>query len=79
MTDGIVSGGGKRISYGKLVEGQQLDLKIPVEGKQARPDPNGWVGMTSLDGFTVTGDPPMKPVSEFKVIGRSYPVSQHNR
>ena len=30
--------------------------------------------MTSLDGFTVTGDPPMKPVSEFKVIGKSYPV-----
>jgi nicotinate dehydrogenase subunit B len=74
VTDGIVSGGGKSISYGKLVEGQQLDLKIPVEGKQARPDPNGWVGMTSLDGFTVTGDPPMKPVSEFKVIGKSYPV-----
>jgi nicotinate dehydrogenase subunit B len=74
VTDGIVSGGGKSISYGKLVEGQQLDLKIPVEGKQAKPDPNGWVGMTSLDGFTVTGDPPMKPVSEFKVIGKSYPV-----
>ena len=41
VTDGIVSGGGKSISYGKLVEGQQLDLKIPVEGKQARPDPDG--------------------------------------
>ncbi len=74
VTDGIVSGGGKSISYGKLVEGQHLDLKIPVEGKQARPDPAGWVGMTSLDGFTVTGDPPMKPVNEFKVIGKSYPV-----
>jgi CO/xanthine dehydrogenase Mo-binding subunit len=74
VTDGIVSGGGKSISYGKLVEGQHLDLKIPVEGKQARPDPTGWVGMTSLDGFTVTGDPPMKPASEFKVIGTSYPV-----
>jgi hypothetical protein len=74
VTDGIVSGVGKSISYGKLVEGQHLDLKIPVEGKQAQPDPNGWVGMTSLDGFTVTGDPPIKPVSEFKVIGKSYPV-----
>jgi CO/xanthine dehydrogenase Mo-binding subunit len=74
VTDGVVSGGGKSVSYGKLVEGQHLDLKIPLEGKQAQPDPNGWVGMTSLDGFTVTGDPPMKPVSEFKVIGKSYPV-----
>lgn len=74
VTDGIVSGGGKNISYGKLVEGQHLDLKIPVEGTQATPDPSGWVGMTSLDGFTVTGDPPMKPVREFKVMGTSYPV-----
>jgi CO/xanthine dehydrogenase Mo-binding subunit len=74
VTDGIVSGGGKSISYGKLVEGQHLELKIPVQGKQAKPDPTGWVGMTSLDGFTVTGDPPVKPVSEFKVIGTSYPV-----
>ncbi|HEY1471373.1 MAG TPA: molybdopterin cofactor-binding domain-containing protein [Candidatus Acidoferrum sp.] len=74
VTDGIVSGGGKSISYGKLVEGQHLDLKIPVEGKQAKPDPTGWVGMTSLDGFTVTGDPPMKQLSEFKVIGTSHPV-----
>ena len=79
VTDGIVSGGGKSISYGKLVEGQHLDLKIPVEGKQARPDPAGWVGMTSLDGFTVTGDPPMKPVNEFKVIGNIVSGAEHSR
>jgi CO/xanthine dehydrogenase Mo-binding subunit len=74
VTDGIVSGGGKSISYGQLVQGQHLDLKIPVKGERAKADPAGWVGITSLDGFTVTGDPPMKPVSEFKVIGTSYPV-----
>src|SRR5271167_3029573 len=32
VTDGMVSGGGKSISYGKLIEGHQLDLKIPVTG-----------------------------------------------
>jgi nicotinate dehydrogenase subunit B len=74
VSDGVVSGGGTSISYGQLVQGQQLDLKIPVEGKQARADANGWVGMTSLDGFTVTGDPPMKPAKEFKVMGKSYAV-----
>ena len=74
VTEGVVSGGDKSISYGQLVEGQQLDLKIPIEGKQARADASGWVGMNALDGFTVTGDPPMKAAKQFKVMGRSYPV-----
>lgn len=74
VVDGIVSGGGKSISYGQLVQGQHLDLKIPVTGQPATADPSAWVGVTSLDGFTVTGDPPMKPVSQFRVIGTSYPV-----
>ena len=74
VVDGIVSDGGKSISYGQLVQGQHLDLKIPVTGQPAKADPSAWVGITSLDGFTVTGDPPMKPVSQFRVIGTSYPV-----
>jgi nicotinate dehydrogenase subunit B len=74
VSDGVVSGGGKKISYGELVQGQQLELKIPVKGSLAKPDPAGWVGMTSLDGITVEGEPPMKPVSEFKVVGTSFPA-----
>jgi nicotinate dehydrogenase subunit B len=74
VTDGIVSGGGKSVSYGELVQGQHLDLKISVTGKPAKADPAEWVGISSLDGVTVTGDPPMKPVSQFKVIGTSYPI-----
>jgi CO/xanthine dehydrogenase Mo-binding subunit len=74
VTDGVVSGGGKSISYWKLLEGQQLDLKIPVEGKSPAIDPSEWMGVAGLDGFTVTGDPPMKAASEFKVLGTSYPV-----
>jgi CO/xanthine dehydrogenase Mo-binding subunit len=74
VSDGIVSGGGNKISYGELVQGQHLELKIPVKGALAQPDPAGWVGMTSLDGLTVTGDPPMKAVSDFKVIGTSFPA-----
>jgi nicotinate dehydrogenase subunit B len=35
VKDGVVSGGGKSISYGDLVKGQQLKLTIPVE---RRPD-----------------------------------------
>ena len=74
VVDAVVSGGGKRITYGELVEGQHLDLTIPVIGRPARADPNGWVGMTSLDGFTVSGNPALKPASQFKVLGTSHPV-----
>lgn len=71
VTDGIASGGGKSISYGQLVEGQQLDLKIPVTGKPARMEQGEVEG---LEGLTVGGDPPMKPVSQYQVIGTSFPV-----
>lgn len=59
--DGVVSGGGKRISYGDLVKSQQLKLTIPVMGD-----------LTSPMGLTVTGNPPMKPVGEYTIIGKSY-------
>src|ERR1035438_7758490 len=65
VKDGIVSsgasGGGKSISYGDLVKGQQLKLTIPVSGD-----------LTSIMGLTVTGNPPLKPVSEYTVIGKSF-------
>ncbi len=74
VADGVVSGGGKSITYGQLVEGQHLDLKIPVEGILPRIDAAEWMGVKGLDGITVTGEPPMKAMNQFKVIGTSYPV-----
>ena len=50
VKDGVVSGGGKKISYGELVQGQQLKLTIPVTGD-----------LTNMFGLTVTGNPPLKP------------------
>jgi nicotinate dehydrogenase subunit B len=61
VKDGIVSGGGKNISYGDLVKNQQLKLTIPVKGD-----------LTSIMGLTIEGNPPMKPVSEYTVIGKSF-------
>jgi CO/xanthine dehydrogenase Mo-binding subunit len=61
VKDGIVSGAGKSISYGDLVKNQQLKLTIPVKGD-----------LTSIMGLTIEGNPPMKPVSQYTVIGRSF-------
>ena len=61
VKDGVVSGGGKSISYGDLVKNQQLKLTIPVKGD-----------LTSIFGLTVEGNPPMKPVSDYTVIGKSF-------
>src|SRR5579863_3012818 len=61
VKDGIVSGGGKSISYGDLVKNQQLQLTIPVKGV-----------LTSIFGLTIDGNPPMKPVSDYTVIGKSF-------
>ena len=61
VKDGVVSGGGKSISYGDLVKNQQLKLTIPVSGD-----------LTGIMGLTIEGNPPMKPVSQYTVIGKSF-------
>jgi nicotinate dehydrogenase subunit B len=64
VKDGIVSGGGKSVSYGDLVKNQKLNLTIPVKGD-----------VNSMFGLTVDGNPPLKPVSEYTVVGKSFPNS----
>ena len=64
VADGIVSGGGKSVSYGNLVKNQKLNLTIPVKGE-----------LTSMMGLRVEGDPPLKPVGQYTVIGKSFPNS----
>ncbi len=64
VKDGVVSGGGKHISYGELVKDQNLKLTIPVKGD-----------ITGFMGLAVGGNPPLKPVSAYTVIGKSFPNS----
>jgi len=61
VENGIVSGGGKSVSYGDLVKNQELKLTIPVSGS-----------LTGILGLKVEGNPPMKPVSQYTVIGKSF-------
>jgi CO/xanthine dehydrogenase Mo-binding subunit len=62
--DGVFWAGSLSIPYGDLVKDQQLKLTIPVSGD-----------LTSIFGLRVEGNPPMKPVSEYTVIGKSLPNS----
>jgi len=61
VKDGVVSGGGKTVSYGDLVKNQKLSLTIPVTGD-----------VHSMFGLKVDGNPPLKPVSEYTVVGKSF-------
>ena len=63
VKDGVVSGGGKSLTYGQLVANQALSLKIPTTG-----DFNG------LFGLTVSGNPPTKAIAEYKIVGQSIPM-----
>ncbi len=62
--NGFISGGRKKVSYGDLVKNQKLKLTIPVKGD-----------VNSMFGLTVDGDPPLKPVGEYTIVGKSFPNS----
>lgn len=75
VVDGVVSGGGKSIPYCELVRDQHFDLKIPVSGRQARIDAGEANGISGLDGLVVLGNPPMKPMSQYRIVGKtSFPM-----
>lgn len=64
VTNGVVSGGGNSISYGELVQDQQLNLTIPTSGP---------INLPTVSTVTVTATVPTKPVSDYSVVGQSYP------
>lgn len=59
VADGVISGGGKRASYGEIVAGQDLHLTIPVSGE-----------LTGFMGLMVTGEPPLKKPADYTVVGK---------
>ena len=61
VNNGVISGGGKSVSYGDIVRGQDLKLVIPTQGD-----------MMDFAGLVVSGTPPLKPASSYTVVGQSY-------
>jgi nicotinate dehydrogenase subunit B len=64
VNNGVVSGNGKSVSYGELVKNQKLNLTIPVKGD-----------IHSMFGLMIDGNPPLKPVEQYTIIGKSFPNS----
>lgn len=60
VRDGLISGENKKISYGDLLAGENLQLVIPVAGDLTMPI-----------GLRVDADPPLKPVKDYTIIGKS--------
>lgn len=56
--NGAFSAGGKTVTYGDLVRGRDLRLTIQVQERWPQ-------------GLRILGDPPTKPVSQYKIIGKS--------
>ena len=75
VVNGVVSAdtpsGRKSISYAELLKGQQFELTIPVAGGLAAMNDKG-TGINNIMGVTVTGNPPMKSVSKYTVVGTSF-------
>jgi nicotinate dehydrogenase subunit B len=59
MAHGVITGGGKSAKLGELVAGQDLRLTIPVEGT-----------LTDFRGLVVTGNPPLKAVADYTIVGQ---------
>jgi nicotinate dehydrogenase subunit B len=59
VSDGVISGAGKSTTYGALVAGKLFHLVIPVTGE-----------LTGFGGLRVTGDPPLKPPAQYKLVGQ---------
>jgi CO/xanthine dehydrogenase Mo-binding subunit len=57
--DGVVSAGSQSLTYGRLVQGQDLKLVIPVRGNP-----------TDFSGLVVDGNPPLKPASAYTIVGK---------
>ena len=73
VTDGVVSGGGGSVSYVQLVQRQRLDLTIPVTGGLAKVSADG-SGIDNAFGLVVSGDPALKSVRDYRVIGKDFPM-----
>jgi nicotinate dehydrogenase subunit B len=69
VSKGVVSGGGKSVSYGELLGGKLFNVQMPASYNMVG-DPNSFPFFT---GGIPAGQPPSKPISAYKLVGTSPP------
>jgi hypothetical protein len=69
VSKGVVSGGGKSVSYGELLGGKLFNVQMPASYNMVG-NPNGFPFFT---GGIPAGQAPSKPVSEYTLVGTSPP------
>jgi nicotinate dehydrogenase subunit B len=76
VSNGVVSGGGKSVSYGQLIGGKRFNVTLPVTGATAGnaypgfPYPAYSGATTSLNVVTTA---PLKDPETYKIVGQSIP------
>jgi CO/xanthine dehydrogenase Mo-binding subunit len=76
VSNGVVSGGGKTVSYGQLIGGKRFGVTMPVTGTSAGnaypgfPYPAYSGATTSVNVVTTA---PLKDPSTYKIVGQSIP------
>jgi nicotinate dehydrogenase subunit B len=66
-SNGVISGGGQSVTYGQLVQDPGLSFTIPVSG-------NNEEAADTFTGVFVLATPPLKPWTDYDVVGQSIPM-----
>jgi CO/xanthine dehydrogenase Mo-binding subunit len=67
VSSGVVSGGGKSVTYGQLLGGKLFNVQMPASWNMGPPPTVFFLGGLQ------PGQSPTKPVSQYKVVGTSPP------
>jgi CO/xanthine dehydrogenase Mo-binding subunit len=68
VSKGVVSGGGRSVTYGALLGGKLFNVRMPATYNMVNNDPLGVFGFT---GGLQAGQSPAKPVSQYSIVGKA--------
>jgi CO/xanthine dehydrogenase Mo-binding subunit len=69
VAKGVVSGGGKSVSYGELVGGKLINVRMPDSYRMNTTN----LGPFGFTGGIQPGQAPAKPVSQYRIVGTKVP------
>ncbi len=70
VSKGVVSGGGKHVTYGELIGGRRFDVAMPAKYNMASVSSGGGFGPPA---GMVAGVAPAKPIAKYTLVGTSPP------